>query len=397
MENINLLVVFIEGLISFFSPCILPILPIYLSMLSNSSIQNLKDENNKFYKNSLLINTIFFTLGISSTFFILGSSVSVLSGFFNNYKDMIMILGGIVIIILGMFYIGFIKLNFLQQEKRFNFNTKNMNPITAYLLGFTFSFGWTPCIGPMLASVLIMVSTSENLFTGNILIVIYTIGFILPFIITAIFYNKLFKTIDKIKNYINAIKKLGGIVLIISGLIMSFNGFKENRNIVQREQQNEIEKSQSKDNSSQENSEEVKAPDFTLYDQYGNNHTLSEYKGKIVFLNFWATWCPPCKNEMPHIEEIYKEYGLNKDDVAIIGVAAPNLGKEGSQDDIKEFLNTNNYSFPVVFDNTGDLIYQYYINAFPSTFIIDKNGIIKQYIPGSIDKDTMKYLIDDVK
>jgi len=397
MENINLLVVFVEGLISFFSPCILPILPIYLSMLSNSSIQNLKDENTKLYKSSLLINTIFFTLGISTTFFILGSSIGILSNLFNDYKDIIMILGGIVIIILGMFYIGFIKLNFLQQEKRFNFNTKNMNPITAYLLGFTFSFGWTPCIGPMLASVLIMASTSENLFTGNILIAIYTIGFILPFIITAIFYNKLFKTIDKIKNHIDAIKKLGGIVLIISGLIMSFSGFKENRNIAQREQQNKIEKSQPKDNLSQENSEEVKAPDFTLYDQYGNKHTLSEYKGKTVFLNFWATWCPPCKDEMPHIEEIYKEYGLNKDDVVILGVAAPNLGKEGSQDDIKEFLNMNNYSFPVVFDTTGDLIYQYYINAFPSTFIIDKNGFVKQYVPGAMDKNTMKYLIEDVK
>jgi len=178
---------------------------------------------------------------------------------------------------------------------------------------------------------------------------------------------------------------------------MSFSGFKENRNIAQREQQNKIEKSQPKDNLSQENSEEVKAPDFTLYDQYGNKHTLSEYKGKTVFLNFWATWCPPCKDEMPHIEEIYKEYGLNKDDVVILGVAAPNLGKEGSQDDIKEFLNMNNYSFPVVFDTTGDLIYQYYINAFPSTFIIDKNGFVKQYVPGAMDKNTMKYLIEDVK
>lgn len=386
LENMNLFVVFIEGLLSFFSPCILPILPIYLSMLSNSSIQNLKDENIKLYKSSLLINTIFFTLGISTTFFILGSSIGVLSNFFNNYKDMIMILGGIVIIILGMFYIGFIKLNFLQQEKRFNINTKNMNPITAYILGFTFSFGWTPCIGPMLASVLIMASTSESVFTGNILIAIYTTGFILPFIITSIFYNKLFKTIDKIKNHMDTIKKIGGIILIVSGLIMSFNGFKENRNIAQREQQNKIEKSQ-----------QVKAPDFTLYDQYGNSHTLSDYKGKTVFLNFWATWCPPCKEEMPHIEEIYEEYGLNKGEVVILGVAAPNIGKEGSQDDIKEFLNDNNYTFPVIFDTTGDLIYQYYINAFPSTFIIDKNGFINQYVPGAMDKATMKYIIDSAK
>lgn len=393
MENINLLVVFIEGILSFFSPCILPILPIYLSMLSSSSIQSLKDENSKLYKSSLLKNTIFFTLGISTTFFILGSSVSALSNLFNEYKEMIMILGGILIIILGLFYIGWIKLNFLQREKRFNMKSKEMNPITAYLLGFTFSFGWTPCIGPMLASVLIMASTSDSAVTGNILMAVYTIGFILPFIVTAIFYNRLFKTIDKIKNHMGAIKKLGGIILIVSGIVMSINGFKEIENKLEIEQKNNMENSQSKDSIEENDSEQVKAPDFSLYDQYGNEHTLSDYEGKTVFLNFWATWCPPCKEEMPYIEEIYKEYGLNKDDVVVLGVASPNLGKEGSEEDIKDFLESNEYTFPVILDTTGELVYQYSISAFPSTFIIDKNGFIKQYVPGAMDKNTMKYII----
>ena len=141
----------------------------------------------------------------------------------------------------------------------------------------------------------------------------------------------------------------------------------------------------------------VKALDFTLYDQYGNTHTLSEYEGKTVFLNIWATWCPPCKQEMPYIEELYKEYNLNKEDVVILGLASPYFGKEGSKEDIKEFLNSNKYTFPVVFDENADLIYSYGIQAFPTTFVIDKEGYIAQYVPGGMTKEIMKTLIESVK
>ena len=222
MEKLNLAVVFIEGLLSFLSPCILPILPIYLSMLSNSSIESLK--NGSFAKSSLFRNTLFFTLGISTTFFILGSSVSALSSFFNTNKDFIMIIGGIIIIFMGLFYMDIIKSSFLNKEKRFQLKAKEMNPITSFLLGFAFSFGWTPCIGPILASVLIMSSSADNTSTSYLLIGVYTIGFILPFIMVSLFYNKLVKSIDKVKDNMSKIKKFGGIILIVSGLVMVVHG-----------------------------------------------------------------------------------------------------------------------------------------------------------------------------
>lgn len=398
MGNINFFIVFVEGILSIFSPCILPILPIYLSMLSNSSVEDMRDSK---FKSSILIkNTIFFTLGISTTFFILGSSINALSSFFNTNKNIIMILGGVIILFMGLFYLGIIKLNLLNREKRLNFKYKTMSPASAFVLGFTFSFGWTPCIGPILASVLVMASSSQSFVISNLLILTYTIGFILPFIIASLFYSKLFKKFDSVKKHMNLIKKISGIFIIIAGLIMLIGGVRNINKEAKIHNENQTTKAESINENNNENkkdeSEQQKiAPiDFTLYDQYGNKHTLSEYKGKTIFINFWATWCPPCRGEMPHIEELYKEYNKNQDDVVILGVASPNLGREGSEDYIKDFLSKEGYSFPVVFDENGSMVYQYGINAFPSTFIINKEGYITKYIPGAMNKDTMKSLIE---
>jgi cytochrome c-type biogenesis protein len=252
-----------------------------------------------------------------------------------------------------------------------------MNILSAYILGFTFSFGWTPCVGPILASVLIMVSSVEDSLMGYILIGVYTLGFTLPFIMVSLFYKKLYKSINKIKENINIIKKIGGIILIITGIIMSYNGFKtlNTKEVNIKEESNII--------------------DFSVIDQYENVHTLSEYKGKTIFLNFWATWCPPCREEMPDIQSIYEEYGLNKDDVIILGVVSPNYGREEDVDYIKKFIDENNYTFPILFDYNGVISSSYNVSSMPTTFIINKDGYMSKYVPGAMDKDTMIFLIEN--
>ncbi|KMT22100.1 cytochrome c biogenesis protein/redoxin [Clostridium cylindrosporum] len=397
MDYLKIVVVFFQGIISFFSPCILPILPIYISILSNSSVGSVKDENIKFRNTYLFKNTILFTLGISTTFFILGSSVSFLNKILSSNKDILMFFGGLLIIIMGLFYMGLLRIPYLQREKKFNMEVKNMKPLTAYLLGFTFSFGWTPCIGPILASVLVMASSSESVLSGNILIFVYSMGFIVPFIVIALFYNKLFKILDSIKKNMNIIKAIGGIILIISGAVMMANGAERTYNYFFKDSTPKVQESKEQlEEGSKEEDKDV-APDFTLTDQYGKTHTLSDYKGKTVFLNFWATWCPPCKEEMPSIEKVYKEYGENKGDVIILGATFPEIFKERDEEYITNFLKENNYTFPVVFDSEFELGESYYINAFPTTFIIDKEGNIKHFSPGAMDETTMKQLIESVK
>lgn len=425
MESINYLLVFIEGILSFISPCILPIIPVYLTILANSGIEELESGEATYKNRVLLKNTVLFMLGISTMFFILGASMSVLSRFLFVNKSLLLFVGGVLIILMGIFYMGYLKIPFLQRERKFHMQVNEMKPWTAYLLGFTFSFGWTPCIGPMLASVFIMASGSESTLVGNVLIAIYSIGFMMPFLLIVLFYKHVLKLFTKMKLHMNQIQKFGGIILIISGVIMVLSGAEDVRGRLG--QLVEGNQSQVEENMSLTDQSEVRdkdagkisnagkignvkeevleqeevaevippAPDFTLLDQYGETHTLSEYKGKTVFLNFWATWCPPCKAEMPYIEELYSEYGYNEEEVVILGVAMPNQGKEGTTEEITAFLETEGYTFPVVFDETGILSQQYYIRAFPTTFIINPEGTPELYVPGGMDKKTMQIIIED--
>ena len=136
------------------------------------------------------------------------------------------------------------------------------------------------------------------------------------------------------------------------------------------------------------------AIDFTLTDQYGNTHTLSDYKGKTVFLNFWATWCPPCRAEMPDIQKLYETYDTEGDDaLVVLGIAAPGMGSERSEEGIKDFLDEHGYTYPVLMDTTGDIFMGYGVFSYPTTFMIDKDGNVFGYASGQLSEDMMKSII----
>lgn len=399
-DNINFILVFLGGIFSFFSPCIIPLLPFYMSYLSGNTAVTDENGSLSYNQKKVFIHTIFFILGISAAFFILGLSFSKLGGFFNSNRVLFTRISGVLILFLGLFQIGLLKNNFMEREHRIGFDSKEINPLIAFIIGFTFSFAWTPCIGPVLSTVLIMASGAKTAFMGNMLILVYTLGFVIPFLLLGVFTTKILNFLKAKKSFLKYSIKISGAILIIIG-IMTLSGF--NLNILAAGQQpqnaNADYIAKAEEPAKEAKEEKLPAYDFELKDQYGNTHKLSDYKGKVVFLNFWATWCPPCREEMPHIEEIYKEYGYNKNDVVILGAASPATAENPSPQDeseekIKAFLTKNNYTFPVVFDIKGEIFRNYYINAFPTTFMIDREGNIMGYVAGGLSKENMKKIIE---
>ncbi len=433
--GISLVTVFLEGVISFFSPCVLPLIPVYIAYLSGGTLKKEDDGRFTYDRKKVMINTFFFTVGISFAFLILGFGMNALGRMFSGHSLLFVRIGGVLIILLGLYQSGiFGTSRLMSREFRLPFDTKDMtmSPFAAFLFGFLLSFAWTPCIGPVLSSILIMTASADTMSTGVLLIFIYTLGYVIPFLLVGLFTTTLLEFLSRHRSIVRHSVKIGGALLIVIGLMMftgQLNGLSsylssvsidtgstvegddeslkesvrdsiskkaedtDTSTVTQSSEETLDETEESSENTSNENV--YPAYDFTLEDQYGNTHTLSDYRGKIVFLNFWATWCPPCKKELPDIQELYEEYSNKTDsDIVFLTITFPGLGQEKSVSGIKKFTSDQGYTFPVLMDTEYITEEQYYINAFPTTFLIDPKGNILGYVPGGMNKEMMEDVID---
>lgn len=409
--SVPALTVFFQGLLSFFSPCVLPLIPLYIGYLSGGTGKRGADGKIHYQKSKVMIHTLCFVIGVSFAFFALGFGVSALGSFLNKNQMLFARIGGVIIVLFGFYQLGiFGNSRVLGKERRLPFHLDKlaMSPLTALIMGFTFSFAWTPCVGPALTSVLLMAASANTKVMGFVLIGVYTVGFVLPFLAVGLFTTTLLEIFKSHMNVVKYTVKVGGALMILMGVLMftgkmnAFTGYLSGGTNANLESQEETEKesedaSEDKEENKEEESKETVVPaiDFTLKDQFGNEHTLSDYKGKTVFLNFWATWCGPCRSEMPDIQKLYETYETEGDNaVIILGVAAPGLGQEKDEAGIKAFLDENGYTYPTLMDTTGDLFSEYGISSFPTTFMIDREGNVFGYVSGALNEDMMKNIIE---
>ncbi len=214
---IEIFVAFGAGLISFLSPCVLPLIPGYISYISGSSLNELIEK-----KSVNIFPIILFTFGFSLVFISFGATASFLGSIILNNSYELRIVSGIIIIIFSLHILGIINLNFLNYEKRI-YTEKKSGIFSSILVGMAFGFGWTPCIGPILGSILALASTEQSLNRGIILLVFYSLGLAIPFILSGYLIQKFLVFSKNIKSKMNIILKSGGALLLITGILMITN------------------------------------------------------------------------------------------------------------------------------------------------------------------------------
>ena len=212
--NTTLSIAFLAGVISFLSPCVLPLIPGYISYISGTSLEKLVEKKN----NLVIIKTIFFTLGFSVIFVILGSTASILGKFFLNNSNILGIIAGIIIIFFSLHLIGIINFKFMNKDIRIFTNQYSYNLAFPLLVGAAFGFGWTPCIGPILGSILTLAAIEENFSKSILLLSFYSLGLAIPFIISGILIDKFLFFSKNFRKYTSAITKVGGVILLLTGI-----------------------------------------------------------------------------------------------------------------------------------------------------------------------------------
>jgi cytochrome c-type biogenesis protein len=213
----ELIIAFGAGLISFLSPCVLPLIPGYISYISGSSLNELIEK-----KKINLTPIVLFTLGFSLVFIIFGAASTYLGQILLQNSYEFRVAAGLLIIILSLHIIGIINIKFLNYEKRIQTNT-NSNFYSPILIGMAFAFGWTPCIGPILGSILALAATEESINKGILLLIFYSLGLALPFILSGYLIQKFLIFSKNFKKNINLVSKIGGFILLITGILILTN------------------------------------------------------------------------------------------------------------------------------------------------------------------------------
>lgn len=221
MTDVNVFIAFAAGIFSFLSPCVLPLIPSYLSFVSGVSLEEMRSERARArVRWRVVLNSLAFIAGFSIVFVSLGASASYLGGLFLGYRHVIRVLGGVVVLFVGLYLIGLFKIAALERYLQFNLKDKPAGYLGSVLVGITFAVAWTPCVGPILGATLALASTSGEIGRGTMLLTSYAAGLALPFFLSALAINSFFQFSLGLRRYIQTIHIIGGLLLVIVGILL---------------------------------------------------------------------------------------------------------------------------------------------------------------------------------
>ncbi len=224
MKDVSFPLAFLAGVFSFLSPCVLPLVPSYVSFITGISFEDLKEgADSKKIRYLTITNSLAFICGFSLIFIALGASSSAVGQFFFNYQDWIRIVGGVLVIFFGLFVSGIIKMDFLTRERKFHVSGKPAGYVGSFFVGMTFAAAWTPCIGPILGTILLYASSHGSAAYGFKLLSVYSFGLAVPFFLSSLMFNSFLSYSAKIRKYMRVVMLSSGALLIVFGILLLSN------------------------------------------------------------------------------------------------------------------------------------------------------------------------------
>lgn len=398
MENISLvyiLVAFLGGLVSFLTPCVLPLVPGYIAMISGVSIDNLK-EGGASSRRAVIVNSLAFNAGLSIIFLALGAAAGWIGAAVLS-NPIVRVVGGIIIILFGLQLAGVLKIGALYRDTRALSNDKPKGVFGALVLGMAFAAGWTPCIGPILGGILGLAATSGGWQTGLVLSGCYSAGLAVPFLVTGLFINRFLGFYQGFRRHLHTVEVVSGVMLVGIGLLVA-SGYatllasSSLAAILPNPEKALAAWTRSSTSTNSSGSTPTAstatgaadaslplAPDVALATLDGQQFRLSELRGRVVLLNFWATWCVPCRSEIPELNAMQRD--LETQGLSVVGVSW-----DDSAEYIKDFQKDVPQNYRVLLD--GESVGREFggIASFPTTLVIDRHGRVRQTIIGERDR-----------
>ncbi|MBC7930913.1 MAG: redoxin domain-containing protein [Rubrivivax sp.] len=399
-NNITILIAFLAGLLSFLTPCVLPLVPGYISLISGVSVEHLKGEGGSraAARRAVILNSLAFNAGVSLIFILLGAT----AGWVGNVlftRPWVRIVGGLVIILFGLQMMGVLKVRALYSDTRKFSEDKPRGPFGAALLGIAFAAGWTPCIGPILGGIIGLAATSGGWKSGLVLSAFYSAGLAVPFLLTGIVLNQFLGFYSWFKRHLHKVEVVSGVLLIVIGLMVASNSLTWIASAMARYLPFNAESLVSQSSSGgtagavspsgaatgAPASSAEPAPDVELKTTDDKPLKLSDLRGQVVLLNFWATWCVPCRSEIPSLNAMQRDLGARG--LRVVGVTTSD-----SADLVRNYQKDVRQDYTVALGDDG-VAAKYAVGVLPHTFIIDREGRVRHKVIGEKSRAEFEALV----